>query len=117
MELLTYIYHPAVRNNISEPHVIDQPEAIGTYCMFNPEAKMLYDENRAEYEEIALTMVKKYSCSRSDLSIISLKFTVKKIILKHLDFDSAKINQLPLFDHLKEYLHSTLYRSKDTAKP
>ncbi|CAF3178112.1 unnamed protein product [Rotaria sp. Silwood2] len=121
MDLLTYIYHPAVRNNVSRPtmctacgcyewtpsnlisayikyfvNVIDQPEAIGTYCVLNSKAKMLYDENRAEYEEIALAM---------------------KMILKQLDFNSAKINQLPLMNHLKEYLHSSLYRSKDTEKP
>ncbi|CAF3955095.1 unnamed protein product [Rotaria sp. Silwood1] len=134
MELLTYIYHPAIYNcdsirfyctkrcqeqwtparRISEMielfvYAIDYPENTAAYCVMDREAKRLYDENRSEYEEKALAMVLKYSCPRPNPSIISLKFAAKRIISKQLYFESEKINQLSLSNSLKQYLKASFH--------
>ncbi|CAF3698331.1 unnamed protein product [Rotaria sp. Silwood1] len=133
MRLLTHIYHPAVNNDCSTPiycsrccnqqwspsitiskmiellvNVIDHPEDTVTYCVMDPKAKQLYDQNRTEYEAKALTMVKKFSCSRPNPSIISLKLAAKRMICKQVYFDSIKINQLPLSNSLKRYLDASI---------
>ncbi|CAF3058095.1 unnamed protein product [Rotaria sp. Silwood2] len=120
VQLLTYIYHPAVNDDVSKPYfctacdcsewmpsfrisrlikyfvnVIDQPEANKTYCLMNAKAKELFDQNRAEYIEKALAMVQKYSCPRPNQSTISLKFAAKQMIRKELHFDLKKFSQLP----------------------
>lgn len=138
LDLLTYIYHPAIENNISQPrfckcphkawtlgtyigqwlehyvNIIDQPDPPHRiYCVRNPEAEQLYYQNKEEYERKALAMVQKYSYIRPHRSIISLKFVAKQIICKQLVFQSAKIGQLPLSTSLKQYLNSSLDRSED----
>ena len=136
LELLTYIYHPAIENNISTPrfckcslaawtvgvrisrwlehyvNIIDRPDASPRmYCIRNEVAEKLYAEDKMKYEQKALTMVKKYSHPRPNRSIVSLKFAVKQIICKQLDFHSRKINQLPLSDSLITYLNASLYKT------
>ena len=133
MSLLTYIYHPAVTNDIHKPKfctkcyneqwqpckrisqwikchidVIDQPGDEKRYCLLYTEAYELYLNNLTEYNNKALEMVKKYAHPRPDQSIISLKFTVKQMIRKQLEFESTKIDQLQLPICLKQYLKSSL---------
>jgi hypothetical protein len=86
--------------------IIDQPGAAEIYCAMDLKAKILYDQNRAEYEKKALAMVKEYSCPCLNRSLILLKFAANQMILTQLDFDSAKTNQLPLSSSLKQYLNS-----------
>ncbi|CAF4221159.1 unnamed protein product [Rotaria sp. Silwood2] len=129
--LLTHIYHPIVSSSVSNPHIcgdctcfqwhprntvfdlikhivnaIDRPEHRELYCINNVEAHKLFAENRTEFETIALNMVKKYACPRVCLSIISLKLTIKTMILVKLNFDSTKIDQLPVSKSLIQYLKS-----------
>jgi ubiquitin-protein ligase len=131
IKLLTYIYHPAVMSYIGSPtfcraccskqwspayridqlieilvFAIDHPEDDGAYCVMDRAPKTLFHRNRVQYEEKALEMVKNYSCPRPNPSIISLKFAVKQMICKQLYFDSEKLDQLPLSNRLKQYLHS-----------
>jgi ubiquitin-protein ligase len=106
LELLTYIYHPAIDNDISQPRfcnkcscatwslgthigqwleqyvkIIERPDAPhGTYCLRNPEAENLYHQNRDQYEQEALAMVEKYSYIRPHRSIVLLKFAAKQTI-------------------------------------
>jgi ubiquitin-conjugating enzyme E2 D/E len=142
LELLTYIYHPAVDNDISQPrfcnkcarvtwtlgtrisrwleqyvNIIERPDVRhGMCCVGNTEAEELYHQNRDEYDKKALAMVNKYSHVRPYRSILSLKFVTKQTICKHLDFQSAKIDQLPLCTSLKQYLNSSLHKSQDDLK-
>jgi len=136
MKLLTYIYHPAVSNNQSNPryygpccvsewrsnshitqwiernlNVFDRPDDSERYYQLNPAAKDLYDQNRVEYGKKVLAMIEKYSYPRANQSIISLKFALKQIIRKQLNFDSVKLNQLPLSNSLKQYLNPSLPES------
>lgn len=133
VQLLTYIYHPAVNNNVSRPvfcreccclrsltiytisallnHlvcIIDNPDFLPVPCKWNSEARYLYNSNKVEYERKVLATMKKYACPRPNQSIISLKFTAKQIIRRQLEFNSTKINQLPLSSNLKQYLNSPL---------
>ncbi|CAF3010747.1 unnamed protein product [Rotaria sp. Silwood2] len=133
MKLLTHIYHPTVNNECSTPFycsgccskqwspaitiskmielfviAIVHPEDAATYCVMDPKAKQLYDQNRTQYEAKALAMVKQFSCSRSNLLMISLKLAAKRMICKQLYFDSVKINQLPLSNSLKQYLNPSI---------
>ncbi|CAF1294595.1 unnamed protein product [Adineta steineri] len=133
MQLLTPIYHPAVKNNGSSSDycsecckeqwspatmfgrmiaffviAIDNPEDPECYCVMDPKAKQLYEQNRTEFEANALKMVTKFSYPRSNAAIVSLKFAAKRIICKQLNFDWAKINQLPLPNSLKKYLDTSM---------
>lgn len=90
LELLIYIYHPAIDNNILTPrfcnkcsgvrwkigihisdwleqyvNIIERPDIRhGMFCIGNTEAEKLYDRNRVEYEQKALIMVQQYSHPR-----------------------------------------------------
>ncbi|CAF1289734.1 unnamed protein product [Adineta steineri] len=133
MQLLTPIYHPAVKNNGSSSDycskcckeqwspatmfgrmiaffviAIDNPEDPECYCVMDPKAKQLYEQNRTEFEANALEMVTKFSYPRSNAAIVSLKFAAKRTICKQLNFDWAKINQLPLPNSLKKYLDTSM---------
>jgi hypothetical protein len=72
------------------------------------QAKKLYHENKTQYNERALQMVKEYAHPRPIWQVISLKQTTKQIIYKKLDYQSLKINQLPLPKSLKQYLNNLL---------
>jgi ubiquitin-protein ligase len=139
LELLTYIYHPAIDNNISQPrfckkcscaiwspgtrisqwleqyvNIIEQPGAPDcTYCIRNFEAKNLYHQDRDQYEEKARAMVEKYSHLRPHRSIVSLKFAAKQIICTQLNFQSRKIDQLPLPTSLKLYLNLPWHKNEE----
>jgi ubiquitin-protein ligase len=132
LELLTYIYHPAIDNNVVQPrfcqcshrktwtvgtrisqwleqyvNIIERPDTPhGMYCVQNREAESLYLGNREQYDQKALAMAEKYAHLRPHRSIVSLKFIAKQTICKALNFQSAKIDQLPLSESLKEYLNS-----------
>lgn len=133
MNFLTKIYHPAIYDDVSKSefhggrckttwnpttriidwleqnvNIIDRPEDIQAYCLKNEQAKKLYDENKVEYNKKVLVMIEKYSNLRSKQSFISLKYAAKQFIRRQLDFDSAKINQLPLSTNLKHYLDPPL---------
>jgi ubiquitin-protein ligase len=97
LELLTYIYHPAIDDDISRPafcnkcphvywsvgsrisrwlehyvNVIDQPDTThGMYCVRNIAAEELYNQNKVEYVQKALAMIKQYSHPRPNRSIVS----------------------------------------------
>jgi len=142
LQLLTYIYHPAIDNNILQPrfcnkcycvfwspatrisqwlehyvNIIERADASDyTYCVRNLEAKNLYLQNRDQYEEKARDMVEKYSHLRPDRSIISLKFAIKQKIRKQLNFESKKINELPLPTSLKLYLNLPWHKNEEILK-
>ena len=90
LELLTYIYHPAINDDISEPkicnkcphinwtvgtrisqwleqyvNIIDRPDLpYKVYCIRNTAAEKLYTQNKIEYQEKALIMVHQHSHPR-----------------------------------------------------
>ncbi|CAF3867932.1 unnamed protein product [Adineta steineri] len=112
MELLTIIYHPSVRINNQELlycygccERLWMPYETKCYCILNGEAMRLFGQDRSAYEAKALEMVMKYSCSRPNSPIFSLKSAVKQIICKKLNFDQKRMNQLPISNRLKKYLN------------
>jgi ubiquitin-conjugating enzyme E2 D/E len=90
LQLLTPIYHPAIQGDVSKPdfccnccsstfgtgcgvirdvikfyvNIIDRPDHFHRICDYNPEARRLYQQNRARYEENAREMVSKYAYPR-----------------------------------------------------
>ena len=89
LDLLTYIYHPTVEDDESMPRLcpccfefqhtprssiiefiehyvngIDKPDLLAQACQYNPEARMLYDTNKEEYNRKALAMVQKHAHPR-----------------------------------------------------
>lgn len=133
VQLLTYIYHPAVNNNVLRPvfcreccclkslaiytlnafihHlvcIIDDPDLLPVPCKWNSEARYLYNFNKGEYERKVSIMIEKYACPRPTQSTISLRFACKQLIRRQLHFNSTKVDQLPLSLNLKQYLHIPL---------
>ena len=89
-------------------NVIDHPEDAAGYCVMDQDIKRLFDQNRIQYDKIALAWVRKYSCPRPNPALISLKLAAKQVICQQLHFDAMKINQLPLSNRLKQYLHLSI---------
>jgi ubiquitin-protein ligase len=130
IQLLTYIYHPAIDKNISTPrfctecccgkwmpknhinqwierlvNVIDQPEASENYCVMNPAAKKLYARNTRRYGKKALAMVRKHSCPRSNQLTNSSTLST---FVSNLVLESGKLSYSPLPECLKPYSNSTM---------
>jgi len=108
IQLLTYIYHPAVSNDRSNPsfckecccngwssvmplhHIIerlvlriDQPELIDDYCVMNQQAKLDFDRNRSVFNENASKMIRKYAT----ISVTLLNSPIKRQKLHHFTFE------------------------------
>lgn len=132
MDLLTRIYHPAVNDSTRRSYcsgccnrqwsaalsisqmielfviAIDHPEDASTYCVMDHSAKRLFNQNRIQYEATALAMVKAFACPRPSSSHISLKLACRQLICQQLNFNSMKTRELPLPNHLKQYLDPSI---------
>ncbi|CAF2651454.1 unnamed protein product [Rotaria sp. Silwood2] len=90
--------------------VVDKIDQTNPDSFSNPRnfaAQSHYFQNRDDYWRTVINMIEKYSYRRTDESTMSLKFISKRFIRAQLGFDSKRINQLPLPEVLKRYLHSS----------
>lgn len=96
LELLTYIYHPAVQNDVVNPQfccnccqcslggsdlhirdvikyyvdIIDRPDLYYKRCDFNQDASRLYFQDKTNFEEEARRMVVRYAVPRAPIAAV-----------------------------------------------
>lgn len=107
IQLLTYIYHPAIKGDASGPHIsiklkhnewnpkktigewlktfvdmIDQPRVNNDdYEILNQQAMDLYLHNRSKYNKMAMKMTSKHAHQRSGKAGLSLWSVILKTII------------------------------------
>ncbi|CAF3033782.1 unnamed protein product [Rotaria sp. Silwood2] len=83
---------------------IDQTDAAAVSNPRNFEAHSHYMRDNDDYWKTVMNMIEKHAYRRTDEPVMSLKFMAKRILRRQIEFDSEKMNRLPLPGVLRQYL-------------